>query len=581
MTASVWPVPAADEVMKFVNDGKFLLNEASHGDPEITSDGSNSPGAAVQTQKLSIPYNGNGVYVQFLGVGGMLFDDGVSSILIDPYFSRPAWDPVNGGMIPGGDKLISRYDVVEKYFELAKAQCPTQGYPKILFCTHGHFDHALDTGHVCKYIKEKTGNYPELHASRSVLNVCLSYLINDSVFRELAYHLECISYDFEKTLRLGWELGKYWRKELKGPYKHSFNEDEDKLDLHFQNEKDASYSKPKPLKFTHLCGVLRDKDKHADPELMDIQLQNLSVLFRVGSNFDEAGVFSINGKNIPEMLRPIRKKLDELYTKFNFKPIDGKHSENATTGDRPYKEDKIKEGIANTGKFKLHALKGFHINIPNFACRGTNPIPIPPPHYSSDMNTGELFNPIIEYDSDKNNLIMVQGSSNYHRGQMKEVVSTNPLVKNGISKLIIGAPGISMSGGCWAGPPNRPDLDGRKEFYLETVGVLKPKMVLFHHWDDFKRKLDEVGDILWFMSTHTTVEKFEKNFKKDDPDYKVAVKKWKEEASKINDKNRTEYEAWKKAGKKDEKPIPENIPLFNASSIRSFKFLPLFMRVKI
>ncbi len=556
-----------------------------------------------QPQTLALEEDTSGVTVQFLGVGGLLFDDGDDFILVDPYFTRPEWNPIAGALFPGGARIRPSEQVVEKFLEHSmKPYGDTRAYPEVVFCTHGHFDHALDIGCVSKVIKDKNGKYPMVFASRSVLNVALSHLLTDDDLADLARKLEDIRYNAFKTGLLKEKLAQHWRETFPDE-EHGFNEDEDKMIL----KDDWS------LEFGHLIKIFDegrrpdDSRRGRDFRRKEHDLHQLAVLMRVDESFDsEDGRFEIEGKSIPELLKPLRQALDTLYFKFNFIPIDGWNLDNSASGDRQFTENEIvtllgknnpialhpnktlNPGIQLTAEansksdvklqsFELKALKGFHINIPNFSCRGTNPVPLPLPYYTSDMNTGVLFNPIIEHCDIKGShevngqmvpgKIMAQGSANFHRGQMSKVFSSN----NPIPTMILGAPGISLGAGNMAGEPGI-EFDGRGEFYHEIVIAGHTTRILFHHWDHFNRKLNNPGGLGWFKNIFGgfCVSRIIKQFKRQltwrtSPDelYQGAKRKW-DKWNRLTDKGKVHT---------DEPPRPD--------SVRSFKFLPLFRRIKL
>jgi Beta-lactamase superfamily domain len=118
---------------------------------------------------------GRGVYVTFFGANSFHVTDGITNILIDPYFSRdhyyfevPFWPvklPLSPDRISG---CLNRMNI-----------------PKLdaILTTHAHFDHSIDVGYVSSYFARARaathfdGNpYPPLYGCRSVANVALGSL---------------------------------------------------------------------------------------------------------------------------------------------------------------------------------------------------------------------------------------------------------------------------------------------------------------------------------------------------------------------------------------------------------------------
>ncbi len=71
--------------------------------------------------------------VTFFGTSTLLFDDGVSQIMVDGFFSRPKTGKVAFGKIRSNEKVIRA--MIAKY-QLHRL--------KAIFVCHSHYDHALD-----------------------------------------------------------------------------------------------------------------------------------------------------------------------------------------------------------------------------------------------------------------------------------------------------------------------------------------------------------------------------------------------------------------------------------------------------
>lgn len=100
------------------------------------------------------PKNG-AVKVTFYGTSMLLFDDGETQLLVDPFISHPSRDAfLEGRPIQTNttevDEVLSR---------------PEFRQPLALFTAHSHFDHVIDAA----YIAQKTGAH--LYGSNSTLNV--------------------------------------------------------------------------------------------------------------------------------------------------------------------------------------------------------------------------------------------------------------------------------------------------------------------------------------------------------------------------------------------------------------------------
>ncbi len=92
--------------------------------------------------------------VTFFGTSTLLFDDGVSQIIVDGFFSRPKTGKVAFGKIRSDEKVIRA--MIAKY-QLHRL--------KAIFVCHSHYDHALDA----PLLSQLTG--AKLYGSSSTLNL--------------------------------------------------------------------------------------------------------------------------------------------------------------------------------------------------------------------------------------------------------------------------------------------------------------------------------------------------------------------------------------------------------------------------
>ena len=97
---------------------------------------------------------GDRLKVTFFGTSTLLFDDGVSQIIVDGFFSRPKTGKVAFGKIRSNEKVIRA--MIAKY-QLHRL--------KAIFVCHSHYDHALDA----PLLSQLTG--AKLYGSSSTLNL--------------------------------------------------------------------------------------------------------------------------------------------------------------------------------------------------------------------------------------------------------------------------------------------------------------------------------------------------------------------------------------------------------------------------
>ena len=93
--------------------------------------------------------------VKFFGVSTLLFDDGVTQILIDGFFSRPSLYQVLFQKIQSQPELI-RQMIQQQHLQRTQA----------IFVTHSHYDHALDIGELARQLP-----HTKIIGSNSSLNI--------------------------------------------------------------------------------------------------------------------------------------------------------------------------------------------------------------------------------------------------------------------------------------------------------------------------------------------------------------------------------------------------------------------------
>lgn len=108
--------------------------------------------------------------IQFLGTNSIFITDGKSSLLIDPYFTRPN--------IPTLRIATSKFICTEikPNRKIIDATLKAAGIDKVdaILTTHSHYDHALDVAMVSHVLaSQNNGQHPKLYGSSSIKNVGL------------------------------------------------------------------------------------------------------------------------------------------------------------------------------------------------------------------------------------------------------------------------------------------------------------------------------------------------------------------------------------------------------------------------
>ncbi len=153
-----------------------------------------------------------GISVKFLGTHSLYITDGEKSFLIDPYFSRVKYVPLedlNDNYNPVSDPEERDWhgideesnNFVPNINEIHKAlkKADINKIDAILI-THAHFDHALDIAEVSKYFHGITGEYPLIIGCKSVAYVALGGLMSDSEFESYqssSFNTMCSKYNIK------------------------------------------------------------------------------------------------------------------------------------------------------------------------------------------------------------------------------------------------------------------------------------------------------------------------------------------------------------------------------------------------
>jgi L-ascorbate metabolism protein UlaG (beta-lactamase superfamily) len=108
--------------------------------------------------------------IKFLGTNSIFVTDGKSSLLIDPYFTRPnipTWRIVTSKFIC--TEIKPNRKIVEATLKAAEIQ-----KVDAILTTHSHYDHALDLAVVSDVLAaQNSGHHPKIYGSSSIKNVCL------------------------------------------------------------------------------------------------------------------------------------------------------------------------------------------------------------------------------------------------------------------------------------------------------------------------------------------------------------------------------------------------------------------------
>jgi len=151
--------------------------------------------------------NPNGkVNIRFMGVNNFHITDGETTIMIDPYFTRPdlkleeAVKALATGNLDGMEP--------EKYEKDKEIVQNTMGYygidkADVVVYAHSHIDHTLDMGAVHRVLKEKMDKYPDIIGSRTTMNIGAGDRLPEDIFKIVKYENVPKSFDYgEFTLTL-------------------------------------------------------------------------------------------------------------------------------------------------------------------------------------------------------------------------------------------------------------------------------------------------------------------------------------------------------------------------------------------
>ena len=95
------------------------------------------PDLAAYAGRFDVPAADGDLSVTFLGVSGLLLDDGESAVMVDGYFSRPPlWKVLLRPLAPD----VRRIDAALGRLGLGPGGRPLAAVAPV----HTHFDHALD-----------------------------------------------------------------------------------------------------------------------------------------------------------------------------------------------------------------------------------------------------------------------------------------------------------------------------------------------------------------------------------------------------------------------------------------------------
>ena len=131
------------------------------GEP-ITENDSEYFADPIPAQYRQSPLIQGSVRVKFLGVNSVYITDGQSSLLIDPFFTRPH---VSGGTGPDLDAMI------EPDEDIIRGTLQQAGITEVnaILMTHGHWDHALDLPEVWeRLVRSNGGTTFPIYGARSV-----------------------------------------------------------------------------------------------------------------------------------------------------------------------------------------------------------------------------------------------------------------------------------------------------------------------------------------------------------------------------------------------------------------------------
>jgi len=107
--------------------------------------------------------------LQYLGTNSIHISDGDTTILIDPYFTRPKIS--QSALVLCQTKMIkSNQEIIKKVLGRDGANITSVD---AIVLTHSHYDHALDVVEVAKYIADQNhGVYPKIIGSKSTFHIC-------------------------------------------------------------------------------------------------------------------------------------------------------------------------------------------------------------------------------------------------------------------------------------------------------------------------------------------------------------------------------------------------------------------------
>jgi L-ascorbate metabolism protein UlaG (beta-lactamase superfamily) len=128
--------------------------------------------------------NAKKLSIQFLGTNSIFISDNESSLLIDPYFTRPnipSWRIFLVGFFDDFPKYLGLplddfCTEIKPNRKIIEATIKAAGIQKVdaILTTHSHYDHALDLAVVSDVLaSQNSDQHPKIFGSSSIKNVCL------------------------------------------------------------------------------------------------------------------------------------------------------------------------------------------------------------------------------------------------------------------------------------------------------------------------------------------------------------------------------------------------------------------------
>lgn len=119
-------------------------------------------------------------FASFWGTNSLILQNKTNSLMIDPYFSRIKFDPINP---LNSNKSYIQPDKSKVFACLDKLDI---NIPQAIAFTHAHFDHALDLPLISTYYFDKTGSYPRILGCSSIANILIGGIAEKSELDKLS-----------------------------------------------------------------------------------------------------------------------------------------------------------------------------------------------------------------------------------------------------------------------------------------------------------------------------------------------------------------------------------------------------------